>query len=137
MGSSTDVMQTYISREIAGVYAGSAGWNIAQSNPLTGYNKVIVLEKVENGTKETVFLGVTFDRAVPEDLLNVMKQTKLASSVYQSKPPRREILVPKNADTSAVPKDFNIRPMNSFGFDGEALIWYKKPVQVTNTPKAS
>ncbi len=137
MGSSKDVMQTYISREVGNLYSGSAGWNIAESNSLSNYNSVLVLEKLENGTKETVFLGVTFDRTVPDNMLTLLKQTTLKKSVFLSKPPRREILVPRNADTSGVPKEYQIRFMNSFGFQGESLIWIKKPVQVTPTPKAS
>ena len=137
MGSSTDIMRTYISREIAGAYSGSSGWNIAQSNVLSGYNQVNVLEKIENGRRDTVLLGISFDRAVSEDLVNAMKQTTIKNSVYLSGKPRCEILVPKNADTSSVPAGCQIRFMSAFGFEGDSLIWYKKPVQTSNPPKAA
>jgi len=122
-------MHTYISREIGNVYSGSAGWNVATSNLLSGYDQVDVLERIANGRKETVFIGVSFGLKVPETMINALKQSTVKSSVFQAAKPKYEILVPKNTDTSAVPKEFQVRFMNAFGFEDEALVWYKKPVQ--------
>ena len=125
MGSSQDVMRLYITREISGNFSQTDGWSVAKSHTVSGYNQVFFIERFYNGMKELVKLGVTFDRVVPQGLIDSMT-TGTPGSQRQN---RFEVIVPKNTDISAVPASWKIHYMNTFGYEGESLVWNKKPVR--------
>jgi hypothetical protein len=129
MGSSQDVMHTYIAREVSGNFPQSAGWTVAQSRTLSRYNKVFFIERYQNGTIESVKVGVTFDRAVPKELIDLMNAAIPYKPSFPVSRTRIFLMAPKNTDTLAVPASWKVHFMNAFGFEDEALIWYKKPVR--------
>ena len=118
-------MRLYITREISGNFSQTDGWSVAKSQTLSGYNQVFFIERFNNGMKELVKLGVTFDRVVPQNLIDSMT-TGTPGSQRQN---RFEVIVPKNTDISAVPASWQIHYMNTFGYEGESLVWNKKPVR--------
>ena len=79
--------------------------------------------------KERVKLGVTFDRVVPQGLIDFMTIELPDEPRSSQRQKRFEVIVPKNTDISAVPASWKIHYMNTFGYEGEALIWNKKPVR--------
>jgi hypothetical protein len=126
MGSSQDVMHIFVNREISGNFSQIDGWSVAKSQTLSGYNQVFSIERFYNGMKDFAKLGVSFDKTVPQGLIDSM-----IAGVPASSPARRtrfDVIVPKNTDVSAVPASWNIHFMNTFGYEGESLIWNKKPV---------
>jgi hypothetical protein len=129
MGSSQDVMRLYITREISGNFSQTEGWSVAKSHTLSGYNQVFFIERFKNGMKELVKLGVTFDRVVPQGMIDFMIKGSPEVSSVSGRQNRFELIVPKNTDISAVPASWKIHYMNTFGYDGESLIWNKKPVR--------
>ena len=128
MGSSQDIMHTFIGREIASNFSQSDGWAVTQSRTLSGYNQVFLVERFMKGMKETVKLGVTFDRAVPKDLVDLVAAPMAGDTSFSSAKLRYEMIVPRNADISTVPASWRIRYMNAFTFEGNSLVWQKKPV---------
>jgi hypothetical protein len=129
MGSSQDVMHVYITREVSGNFPQSAGWTVAQSKTLSGYNQVFFIERYDNGMIESVKLGVTFDRSVPKDLIDFMNSGIPYKPSFPVSKTRTFLIAPRNTDTSAVPASWKVHFMDAFGFEDEALIWYKKPVR--------
>jgi len=128
MGSSQDIMHTFVGREIASNFSQSDGWAIAQSRTLSGYNRMFVIERFTRGTKETVKLGVTFDRSVPQDLIDLVAASMTGDTSFSSAKLRYEMIVPRNADVSTVPPSWRIHFMNAFLFEGNSLVWQKKPI---------
>jgi hypothetical protein len=129
MGSSQDVMRLYITREVTSNFPQSAGWTVARSKTLSGYNQVFFIERYDNGMIESVKLGVTFDRTVPKDLIDFMNAGIPYKPSFPVSKTRTFLIAPRNTDTSAVPASFKVHFMDAFGFEDEALIWYKKPVR--------
>jgi hypothetical protein len=129
MGSSQDVMRLYIAREVSSNFPQSAGWTVAQSKTLPGYNQVFFIERYANGMIESVKLGVTFDRTVPKDLIDLMSAGLPYKPSFPVSKTRTFLIAPRNADTSSVTASWNIHFMDAFGYEDEALIWYKKPVR--------
>jgi hypothetical protein len=129
MGSSQDVMRLYIAREVSSNFPQSAGWTVAQSKTLSGYNQVFFIERYANGMIESVKLGVTFDPSVPKDLIDLMSAGLPYKPSFPVSKTRTFLIAPRNTDTSAVPASFKVHFMDAFGFEDEALIWYKKPVR--------
>jgi len=122
-------MRLYITREISGNFSQTEGWAVAKSQTLSGYNQVFFIERFKNGMKELVKLGVTFDRVVPQSLIEFMTTGSPVVSSFSQRQNRFEVIVPKNTDISAVPASWKIHYMNTFGYEGESLIWNKKPVR--------
>jgi hypothetical protein len=129
MGSSQDVMRLFINREVSSNFPQSAGWAVAQSKTLSGYNQVFFIERYANGMIEFVKLGITFDRVVPQDLIDFMNAGIPYKPSFPISKTRTILIAPKNADTSAVPASWNVYYMTAFGYEDEALIWYKKKVR--------
>ncbi len=122
-------MRLYIAREVSSNFPQSAGWTVAQSRTLAGYNQVFFIERYANGVIESVKLGVTFDRTVPKDLIDLMGAGLPYKPSFPVSKTRIFLIAPKNTDTSAVPASWKVHFMDAFGFEDEALIWYKKPVR--------
>jgi hypothetical protein len=131
MGSSKDIMHLVIAREIAGNFSRIDGWTSTQLRIGKGYNQVFSIDRYVMGTKESVILGVSFDRAVTQDFIDFISTAVTGGTAFPQMRQRFDIMVPKNADISVVPPSWKIHLMNEFGFDGESLIWIKKPVRKT------
>ncbi len=122
-------MRLYITREVSSNFPQSAGWTVAQSKTLSGYNQVFFIERYDNGMIESVKLGVTFDPSVPKDLIDLMSAGLPYKPSFPVSKTRTFLIAPRNTDTSAVPAAWKVHFMDAFGFEDEALIWYKKPVR--------
>lgn len=125
MGSSTDVMRTFIAREISAIFSQNDGWSVEQTSTISGYNQIFSLTRFYNGMKETVKMGVCLDRAVSPEFVAGMQS---AVSGAQGSP-KVGLLVAKNADVAAVPEAWRVLAMQAFGYEGENLVWYKNPAR--------
>jgi hypothetical protein len=133
MGMNTDIMHDFVSQEIKRIYASSDGWKVAAQSQENNYDAVYRLERLNrNFQKEIVKVGVTFEKTVSPGLISAITKPE---STNDGMVPRfsSSLIVPLNADTTALPGTIPVYQMKSFGFDGENLIWLKKPVRKTET----
>ncbi len=128
MGICTDIMNDFVVKEIKHIYSSYDGWKITPKKKGTGYDSLVILERSDDGHKEITKVLVTFQKIVTLDMLDDLTRPE---PVYDGSRPRYDfaIIVPANADTSALPKDLKVYIMKSFAFEGKDLIWVKKPVR--------
>lgn len=132
---SSDIMHDFVEKEIKAVFSSYDGWNMTRHNLGGGYDTLATLERQNGGHRECVRILVTFAKDVSPDLLGEVKKPVRTSDGTITRN-AYAIMVPANADTSAVPGEFKVYTMKSFAFDGKALTWVKKPVQKTEPPKS-
>jgi hypothetical protein len=136
MGISSDIMHEFVAKEIKAVYSSYDGWSMEQRNLESGYDTIAILKRRNIGHSECVRILVTFAKEVSPVLLDELKRTEQTNDGTVTKN-RFAVMVPANADTSSVPAGVQVYTMRSFAFDGKELIWVKKPVRKTETPKVA
>jgi len=128
MGICTDIMHKFVRQEISRVYSSFDGWKITQRKYGNSYETIFVISRMNQGTREIVKLLVLFKKVITLDML---EELTYPEKVTDGMTPRRSyaIMVPANADTSAIPKDLTVMTMTSFAFEGKELIWVNKPAR--------
>jgi len=136
MGVSTDIMHDFVSQEIKHLYSSFDGWNETARIKKNNYDTIVVLERLMGGHKEIAKIGVTFNRELSPDLV---KELTTRQSTSDGFPVRNDytVIVPANTITSSLPANVRIHVMQSFAFDGENLVWVKKPVRKSNDQTSS
>lgn len=134
MGFSSDIMHEFVVKEIRGIYSSYDGWKCTAKEAGSGYDSLMVLERIAGGHRECAKVLVTFGRSVPSPL-----PLELTTPVRSTDgtPTRFDfaVMVPANANTSSIPAGVRVYTMRSFAFDGKELVWVKKPVRKTeNVP---
>jgi hypothetical protein len=132
MGICTDIMHDFVMQEINRLYSTYDGWKVTPRKKGAGYDTILLVERMNQGYKEIVKVLVTFKKEVTLDMIDELIRPE---PVYDGSSPRNSyaVIVPANADTSALPKDLTIHVMKSFAFDGKELTWVKKPVRKNTT----
>jgi hypothetical protein len=136
MGMSSDIMHDFVAKEIKAIYSSYDGWKITQRNLGNGYDTIATAERRNGGHRECVNVLVTFAKDVSPSLLDELKKTTQTSDGTVTRN-GFAVMVPANADTSAVPAGFQIYTMGSFAFDGKELTWVKKPIRNEEAPKVA
>jgi hypothetical protein len=136
MGFSSDIMNDFVSKEIKSVYSSYDGWKMTQRNLGSGYDTIVSLERRNGGHRDYVKILVTFAKQVPSSMLDELKKTEQPGDGTVTRN-AYAVMVPANADTSAVPSGYLIYTMTTFAFDGNELRWIKKPVQQVKEPKVA
>jgi hypothetical protein len=136
MGMSSDIMHDFVAKEIKAIYSSYDGWKITQRNLGSGYDTIATAERRNGGHRESVNVLVTFAKDVSPSLLDELKKTTQTSDGTVTRN-GFAVMVPANADTSAVPAGYRIYTMGSFAFDGKELTWVKKPVRNEEAPKVA
>lgn len=133
MGICTDIMNDFVLQEIKRIYSSYDGWKITPRKKGAGYDTLVLLERSNDGHKEITKVLVSFQKIVTLDMLGDLIRPE---PVYDGSRPRYDyaVIVPANADTSALPKDLKIFIMKSFAFEGKELAWIKKPVRKAEEP---
>jgi hypothetical protein len=128
-------MHDFVAKEIKSLFSSYDGWKYTEKPDGSGYDSLVVLERLNDGHRESVKVLVTFTRSVPVPLPEELTATKRS---MDGTPTRvaSAVMVPANADTSAVPAGIRIYTMRSFAFEGKDLIWVKKPVRKTENAPA-
>ncbi|MDD4136428.1 MAG: hypothetical protein PHT99_00845 [Methanoregula sp.] len=136
MGYSSDIMHDFVAKEIKNIYSSYDGWKCTPRELGAGYETLVVLERRNGGHRECVKVLVTFARSVPSPLPEELTRAERApdGTVIRYE---YAVMVPANADTSAVPAGIRIYTMKSFAFEGKELAWVKKPVRKTAPPKVA
>jgi len=135
MGSSQDIMHQFARQEINRFFSTFDGWKITPLPETAGYDRQYIAERTISGNKESNKVLVSFEKKVPKEKLEQMRSSVM-SPYGQVHKGTILLIVPQNSDTSSVPTDVRIHFMNSFAFQGNDLIWTKKPVQKTEEEKA-
>lgn len=130
MGICTDIMNDFVQQEIKRIYSTYDGWKITPRRHGNSYDTIFIIEKMNKGNREIAKILVSFKKTVTLDMLEELTQPE---KVNDGTIPRRSyaVMVPANADISALPKDLRVLTMKSFAFDGKELVWIKKPVRKT------
>jgi hypothetical protein len=128
MGSNQDIMHQFARQEINRFFSTYDGWKITPLPESAGYDREYLAERTISGNKELNKVLVSFEKKVPKEKLEQMRSTVTGpyGQVHKS---AILLIVPQNSDTSSVPNDVRLHFMNSFAFQGNDLIWVKKPVQ--------
>jgi hypothetical protein len=133
MGICSDIMNDFVSQEIKRIWSSYDGWKMTPRKKGPGYDTLVVLERSNNGHKEITRVLVLFKKDVTLDMLDDLTKP---DPVLDGSRPRYDyaVIVPGNADTSALPNDLKVFIMKSFAFEGKELIWLKKPVRKVEDP---
>jgi len=136
MGSNQDIMHQFARQEINRFFSTYDGWKITPLPETAGYDREYLAERTISGNKEQNKVLVSFEKKVPKEKLEQMRSTVTGpyGQVHKSS---TLLIVPQNSDTSSVPNDVRLHFMNSFTFQGNDLIWVKKPVQKEEKPKVT
>nr|WP_320161869.1 hypothetical protein [uncultured Methanoregula sp.] len=123
-------MHDFVLQEIKRIYSTYDGWKITPRKKGTGYDTIVLVERMNQGYREIVRILVSFKKEVTLDMIDELIRPE---PVFDGTTPRYDyaIIVPAHADTSKLPKDLKIYIMKSFAFDGKELTWVKKPVRKT------
>jgi hypothetical protein len=131
MGICTDIMNDFVQQEIKRIYSSYDGWKITPRRHGNSYDTIFVIERMNKGSREIAKVLASFKKEVTLDML---EELTVPEKVGDGTVPRRSyaVMVPVNADTSALPKDLKVMYMKSFAFEGKELVWIKKPVRRTD-----
>ena len=135
MGSSQDIMHQFARQEINRFFSTYDGWKITPLPETAGYDREYIAQRTVSGKKELNKVLVSFEKKVPKEKLEQMRSS-VTGPYGQVQKSEILLIVPQNSDTSSVPDDVRIHLMNSFAFQGNNLIWTKKPVQKSEEEKS-
>lgn len=130
MGICTDIMNDFVLQEIKRIYSTFDGWKITPRRHGNSYDTIFLIERMNKGTREIAKVLASFKKTITLDMI---EELTLPEKATDGTVPRRSyaIMVPVNADISALPKDLKVMYMKSFSFEGKELVWIKKPVRKT------
>jgi hypothetical protein len=135
MGSSQDIMHQFAKQEINRFFSTYDGWKITPLPEAAGYDREYIAQRSVDGKKELNKVLVSFEKKVPKEKLEGMRSS-VTGPYGQVQKSEILLIIPQNSDTSSVPGDVKIHFMNSFAFQGNDLIWTKKPVQKSEEEKS-
>lgn len=135
MGFSSDIMHDFVAKEIRSIFSSFDGWNCSSRPTGAGYDSLMILERQNSGHRESVKILVTFNRVAPSPLPEDLTKADVSGDGTLTRF-SYAVMVPGNADTSSVPPGVRIYTMNSFAFQGNELVWVKKPVRKPETASA-
>ena len=128
MGSGKDIMHQFVRQEINRYFSTYDGWKITPLPETVGYDREFVAERTISGNRELSKVLVSFEKKVDKEKLERMRSI-VPGPYGQVQKSTILLIVPRNSDTSAVPGDIRIASTHSFAFQGNNLVWMKKPVK--------
>jgi hypothetical protein len=125
MGYSSDIMHDFVGKEIKKVFPASDGW---RSQPATYgggmYPGYTLVRRTPQGA-EAAQVMVSFAKKVAPAEVAALKSAAFSGGVKKG---RRVLLIPQDADTSAVSGEVHLVPMTTFGFREKELVWLNRNV---------
>ncbi|MEN6397155.1 MAG: hypothetical protein ABFC78_11820 [Methanoregula sp.] len=136
MGIITNSMHTFAMQEIHRVYSSFNGWNIREEKLQENDEMTVLLERMNQGSKETAKILVSYNSVITPDVLDDLKVSGVSG---YGRTPRHEyaLIIPKNADVSQIPAEVRIYSMNSFAINDGMLVWEKRPQKKTEEVPAA
>jgi hypothetical protein len=136
MGIRSDIMHDFVAKEVRSIYSSYDGWTMTERNSGTGYDRIVILERRNNGHRECKKVLVTFSRVVTPAVLGELVTPEMSSDGTLTRN-GFAVMTPANADIAAVPAGITVYTMRSFAFDGKELAWTKKPVRKEEAAQAA
>ncbi|MDD1701969.1 MAG: hypothetical protein LUQ31_03170 [Methanoregula sp.] len=126
MGSAQDVMQTFAQKEIRAHFRDFDGWECRQVPSPRARDMACILTREVRGRKEIVALAVSYDEEPSLIAVDTVAAPLKGNRAFKGK----YLIVPKDANVSAVPGDIRILYMEAFGFVEGTLLWLTKKKNV-------
>ena len=127
MGSNEDIMHEFVRKELKRLYPTVDGWQVKPVPRVDGEEQCFVASRRILGRSEGAYVVVSFDQKVDPSAVDQLKSGKISGVAN----PGRVLVVPRGADTSKIPENVQIMEMQSFGFDGNELVWLKRRAQMS------
>jgi hypothetical protein len=126
MGSHQDIMHQFVSQEIRRYFSPFDNWVITPLAQSAHYGQAFLVDRNAAGKRESKLVQVLFEKqVVPEMLAPLPGAGRSPYGLAESRD--RILIVPQQADTSALPPEVRVHSMQSFSFAGKDLVWMKKP----------
>ncbi len=132
MGSNEDIMHEFVRRELKRLYPTVDGWQIKPVPRAEGEEQCFLVTRRILGRSEGANVVVSFEQKVDPGIVDQLK----SCTVSGVSNPGKVLVVPRGADTSDIPDDVRTLEMQSFGFDGDELIWLKRRAQMSEKTPA-
>ena len=128
MGMSSDIMHDFVAKEIRSYHSTFDGWKITERATGSGYDRIVILDRRNNGHRECKKILVTFAKEVSADTLDEIRKPEKSTdgTIIRNS---CAVMMPANANMESVPADMAVYTMRSFAFCGKDLTWVKKPVR--------
>jgi len=136
MGMSSDIMHDFVAKEIRSIYSSYDGWKTTERNLENGYDRIVLLERRNNGHRECVKILATLSREVAPSHLDELKKPEPTSDGTLTRN-TYAVMIPANSNMSSIPAGILIYTMKSFAFEGKELAWVKKPVRKEEAAKVA
>ncbi len=127
MGSLDDIIPHFIEKDIRRHFPSCDGWKMAKTETLSGYDRIILLERNAGPNFESIVLGVSFAPKVPDAILSRVRSTTSTTLPRHALRERKAILVPRSADVTSAGDDIGVFHMKNYVFEGSELVWHKHP----------
>jgi molybdopterin/thiamine biosynthesis adenylyltransferase len=130
MGFSEDIMHNFAMRDLRTVFPVSEGWQNSQITPVTPNSAKYTFSRRVRGTSENAIAIVSLDpKLTPAIADNLAKSCAAISHCT-----KQILLVPQSTNLQAVPSDFQVLTMSTFGFESGKLTWLTKKRFVKKYP---
>lgn len=125
MGYSEDVMHDIIRKDVTKVFSPVDGWTSNDHSFTNNRWKGVLLTRrsLKRMGMESILILVNFDQKTGLDAIKALQEEPVPGVTTGV---NRVLMVPKDADTSQVPRDIMVIPMQSFGFEEKNLVWFHK-----------
>ncbi|HVP95323.1 MAG TPA: hypothetical protein VMS89_09175 [Methanoregulaceae archaeon] len=119
-------MHTIVEKELKRQYPASEGWVLQPGPKKVGTNEIFSFTRRTGGKNEVVFVGITFERKVSDELIGEL-MALLKSPVASRSVSHLALIAPKDTDIKNVPSSVHMNWMRSFRFVDDDLLWLKHP----------
>ena len=118
-------MHDFIRKDVTKVFSPVDGWISHDHSFANGRWKGIFLTRrsLKRAGTESILILVNFDQKTGMDAIKALQEEQIPGATASL---NRVLMVPRDADTSQVPRDIMVINMQSFGFEEKNLVWFHK-----------
>ncbi len=128
MGVSTDSMNSYISRDLKRQFSPKEGWMIEKQPDCGGVTFPYVVSRKRFGQTKRYPVEVVIEPSVSEKMVEEFAAKKAAAEKAKISLEPLMLVVPTDADVSAVPDDIVVKYLKVLKVEGGQILWWKKTV---------
>jgi hypothetical protein len=137
MGSNDDIMHEFVRKELRKLYPSVDGWQIRPAAKAGGKHQGFVVWRRILGRTEGAHVLVSFDRIVAPVTIDTLAAMSRSEPISGLAGPKKILVVPQNTDLSSVPREVEVLPMQSFGWEDKELVWLKRRAQMSEKAAAA
>ena len=128
MGVSTDSMNSYISRDLKRQFSPKEGWMIEKQPDCGGVTFPYVVWRKRFGQTKRYPVEVVIEPSVSEKMVEEFAAKKAAAEKAKISLEPLMLVVPTDAEGSAVPDDIVVKYLKVLKVEGGQILWWKKTV---------